>query len=109
MRVLLDEDVDVHLRHHFPEEMTVETVDFRGWKGLKNGDLLRAAQEYFDVLVTLDDNIPYQQPIRQFDLAVVILRPSSQRLEDLAALIPELGRTALALQPGQALRIYPPK
>jgi len=70
VRVLLDEDVDVHLRHHFPEEMTVETVDFRGWKGLKNGDLLRAAQEYFDVLVTLDDNIPYQQPIRQFDLAV---------------------------------------
>lgn len=109
MRVLLDEDVDVHLRHHFPEEMTVETVDSRGWKGLKNGDLLRAAQEYFDVLVTLDDNIPYQQPIRQFDLAVVILRPSSQRLEDLAALIPELGRTAPALQPGQALRIYPPK
>ena len=105
MRVLLDEDVDVHLRHHFPEEMTVETVDFRGWKGLKNGDLLRAAQEHFDVLVTLDDNIPYQQPIQHFDLAVAILRPSSQRLEDLATLIPEFGRTVPALQPGQAVRI----
>ena len=88
MRVLLDEDVDVHLRRHFPEEMTVETVDFRVWKGLKNGDLLRAAQEHFDVLVTLDDNISYQQPIQHFDLAVAILRPSSQRLEDLATLIP---------------------
>ena len=73
VRVLLDEDVPIRLRLHFPEEMTVETVEYRSWKGLENGALLRAAQDHFDVLVTLDDSISYQQPLQQFDLAVVVL------------------------------------
>ena len=109
VRVLLDEDVDIHLRNHFPAEMTVETVEYRGWKGLKNGALLRAAQEHFDVLVTMDDNIPFQQPLQQFDLAVVVLRPSRQRFEDLLVLIPELDRIVAELRSGHVVRIYPPK
>ncbi len=109
MRVLLDEDVDIHLRNHFPDEVTVETVEYRGWKGPKNGALLHAAQEIFDVLVTMDDNIPYQQSLRHFDLAVVILRPSSKRLEDLLMLIPEFDRIVPELRPGHVTRIYPPK
>ncbi len=109
MRVLLDEDVDINLRHHFPEGVTVETVEYRGWKGLKNGVLLSVAQDHFDVLVTMDDNIAYQQPLQQFDLAVVILRPSRQRIDDLLVLIPELARTIPKLRPGHAVRVYPPK
>lgn len=83
VRVLLDEDVPIRLRHFFPEEVRVETVEYRGWKGLEKGVLLRAAQGHFDVLVTLENSVSYQQPLQQFDLALVVLRPSLQRLENL--------------------------
>ena len=109
LRVLLDEDVPVRLRLHFHEEMSVETVAYRGWKGVENGALLRAAQEHYDVLVTMDNNLPDQQHIQQFDLAVAILRARSKSLKDLLELMPELERTLPELRPGQAVRIYPPK
>ena len=109
MRVLLDEDVPVRLRLHFQEDVNVEAVEYRGWKGLENGALLRAAQEHFDVLVTMDDKLPNQQPLEQLDLAVAILRAPSKSLADLRELMPELERALPELQPGQAVRIYPPK
>ena len=107
MRVLLDEDIPIRLRHYFQTEVVVETVEYRGWKGLQNGALLRAAQDHFDVFVTMDDNLPDQQPLPQFQLAVAILRASSKTLEDLAALVPELERQLSEIRPGHALRIHP--
>ena len=47
----------------------VETVEYRSWKGLKNGALLRAAEEHFDVLVTMDNNFPEQQRLKQSTFA----------------------------------------
>ena len=107
MRVLLDEDIPIRLRLYFKEEVTVETVEFRGWKGLKNGALLHAAQEHFDVLVTMDNSLPDQQQLRQFDLGVAILRPSRKTLEALAALVPELERLIAEIRPGDVVRIMP--
>jgi hypothetical protein len=52
IRVLLDEDLPIRLRNHFPEGIEVETVEYRGWKGLENGALLTAAAKDFDALVT---------------------------------------------------------
>ena len=109
MRVLLDEDVPTRLRLHFGEAVDVETVEYRGWKGLKNGALLRAAQEHFDVLVTMDNHLPEQQPLQQFDLAVVILRARNKSLTELQKLLPELERMLDSLQSGQATRIYSPE
>ena len=107
MQVLLDEDVPVRLRLHFKSEATVETVEYRGWKGFKNGALLRVAQEDFDVLVTLDNSLPDQQPSHQFDLGVAILRPSNKTLEDLVALVPALERSLAEIRPGDVVRIHP--
>ena len=107
MRVLLDEDIPIRLRLYFQTEVDVETVEYRGWKGLKNGALLRTAQEHFDVLVTMDNNLPNQQPLRQFDIGVAILRAPSKTLEDLAALVPELERLIAKIRPINAMRIYP--
>ena len=107
MRVLLDEDIPIRLRLYFQTEVDVETVEYRGWKGLKNGALLRTAQEHFDVLVTMDNNFPNQQPLRQFDIGVAILRAPSKTLEDLAALVPELERLIAKIRPINAMRIYP--
>lgn len=83
MRVLLDEDLPIRLRLHFPNEIIVQTVEYRGWKGLKNGALLGAAEADFDVLLTMDDNLPEQQRLQQFDVGVVALRARSKRLRDL--------------------------
>ena len=109
MRILLDEDVPTRLRFHFGEAVDVETVEYRGWKGLKNGALLRAAQEHFDVLVTMDNHLPEQQPLQQFDLAVVILRARNKSLTELQKLLPDLERMLDSLQSGQARRIYSPE
>ena len=108
MRVLLDEDLPIRLRLYFSKGINVETVDYRGWKGLKNGTLLRAAEDHFDVFVTMDDNLPNQQYLQQFGLAVAILRARSKSLKDLLDLIPELERRLPELQPGEAVRIYSP-
>ena len=48
IRVLLDEGVPERLRRSFSENFVVETVGYREWEGLKNGELLRAAEEHFD-------------------------------------------------------------
>lgn len=60
MRVLLDEDLNTRLRHAFSDEHRVETVEYRGWKGMKNGALLTVASEEFDVFVTMDNSLPDQ-------------------------------------------------
>jgi predicted nuclease of predicted toxin-antitoxin system len=109
VRVLLDEDLDIRLRHEFSDEHSVETVQFRGWKGLENGELLEAASGEFDVLVTMDDNLPEQQNLAIYDLAVVILRAESKDLDDLARLIPEVERLLPSLETGRARRIHPPE
>ena len=109
MRVLLDEDIPIRLRLHFGEAVDVETVEYRGWKGLKNGELLRAAQEHFDVLVTMDNHLPEQQSLQQFDLAVVVLRVWNKSLTELQKLMPELERMLDSLKPGQAVWLYSPE
>lgn len=108
MRVLLDEDLNTRLRHAFSDEHRVESVDYRGWKGLKNGELLAVASEDFDVLVTMDDSISEQRNLADYDLAVVILRAASKSLDDLVGLIPETEKVLPSLAPGDVKRIYPP-
>ena len=60
MRVLLDENVDRRLRPLFDSAFEVITVIEHGWGGLTNGELLNTAQHEFDVLVTMDRNMPHQ-------------------------------------------------
>jgi hypothetical protein len=89
VRVLLDECID----RRFAQEIIgheVSTVPQKGWAGIKNGDLLSLAQEEFDVFVTVDRNIAFQQNLRQFQIAVIVLQSQSNRLADLRPLIPKL-------------------
>mgnify|MGYP006276213949 FL=1 len=88
MRILLDECLDTSLRHVIVGH-AVETVEYRGWKGLVNGDLLRAAQVDFNVLLTVDKGIPNQQYLQQFDIALIILRPGKRGRARITELIQE--------------------
>jgi hypothetical protein len=58
--------------------------------GITNGQLLNRAAAEFDVFVTVDRNLPFQQHLPKFDIAVILLRAKTNRVVDLVALVPEL-------------------
>lgn len=89
MRLLLDECVDWRLLRDLSDH-EVKTVKQLGWEKVKNGALLRLAATAFDVMVTVDSNLPYQQNAAAFDLAVIVLRARTTRLPDLRELLPSL-------------------
>ena len=89
MRLLVDECIDERLRLLFPGH-ECETARFANLAGLKNGRLLEAAEEAgFDVLITVDQNIPDQQNLSRRKIALVILCGPTNRLRDLALLAPQ--------------------
>jgi predicted nuclease of predicted toxin-antitoxin system len=90
MRILLDECLPRRLRTHLPAEFTVNTVQEHGWSGKRNGELMRLAEADFDVFVTMDQGIQYEQNLAGFNLAIILLRAASNRLVDLVPLVPEL-------------------
>ncbi len=91
MKILLDECVDSRLARHF-SEFEVHTVHDRGWAGITNGKLLALAQAEFDVFVTVDRNLTFQQNIPKFSLAVILVHSVSNRLSDLIRLVPDIQR-----------------
>jgi hypothetical protein len=73
MLVLFDQGTPVPIRP-FPKEHTVQTASERGWDTLQNGELLKAAEAAgFNVLVTPDKNIRYQQNLTVRTIALVVL------------------------------------
>lgn len=89
MKVLLDECVDWRLSREIVGH-EVKTARQLGWSTIKNGELLALAAEEFEVFVTVDRNLSFQQNLPAFDLAVIVLRANSNRLADLKPLVPEL-------------------
>lgn len=61
-----------------------------GWAGLRNGELLALAQEKFDVFLTLDRNLSFQQPLARFNVAVIVVQAPTNRLQDLLPLVPRI-------------------
>jgi len=76
VKVLFDQGVPVPLRRSLLEH-TVTTAHERGWSRLKNGDLLRQAEGTFDVLVTTDRNLRFQQNLKGRKLAILVLPTTS--------------------------------
>jgi len=77
MQVLFDQGTPVPLRSYLPAH-SVTTVFEKGWSTLQNGDLLRAAErEDFEVFVTTDQNLKYQQNLADYKIAVVVLPTTS--------------------------------
>lgn len=88
MRLLLDECVTNYLKPEFVDH-DVSTVDEAGFKGLKNGKLLEAATGRFDVLVTVDQNLRFQQNLEKYSLSVLVLRARRTSLPFLKPLMAE--------------------
>lgn len=77
------------------------TVPQAGWAGVKNGELLRLAQAQFDVFVTVDRNLSFQQHLPQFSIAVIVIQAATNRLDDLRPLVPQLQRVLGTAPKGQ--------
>ena len=101
MNVLLDHCLDWRLSRSLPGH-TVKAVGKLGWGRLKDGSLLAKAQVRFEVFVTSDKNLPYQQNLREFNLAVAVLDVPSNRIEDCLPKMPALLKKLPYLAKGKA-------
>ena len=104
MRILVDESVPRPFARLLVEH-DVRTVTEERSSGLGNGELLRRAAESFDVLVTADQNIEFQQNLSTLPIAVIVLVASSNRLESLQPLAPELLSILESLPPKTLVRL----
>jgi hypothetical protein len=76
-----------------------------GWASKKNGELLALAEADFDVFLTVDRNLSFQQDVRKFAVAVVVLVAKGNRHSDLQALVPNLMGVLASVAPGQLIRV----
>lgn len=104
MKLLLDECMPRRLKRTLIGH-EVFTVEDAGLKGLKNGKLLQAASGQFQVLISVDKNIPAQQNLVGLQIALMILRAKTNRFEHLEPLIPQALTTLENIQPGTVVII----
>lgn len=102
VRVVFDICVPRPLRKHLPGH-EIRTAQEMGWDTLQNGDLIRAAERLFDVLVTSDQNLRYQQNLTQRRLAIVVL--PTNFLPAVLRLAPKLSVTLARILAGDFIEI----
>ena len=90
MRLLLDENLPKRLKEDFSEH-EIFTVRDKGWNGIKNGRLLKLMlEESFEVLLTFDKNLRYQQNFTKYPIAVFILTAPNNTYAILSAVVPTI-------------------
>ncbi|CAN5402448.1 hypothetical protein BH11ARM1_BH11ARM1_07000 [soil metagenome] len=100
MKVLLDENMPVAFCEEIPTHDCHHVVSL-GWAGTKNGALLALAEsEDFDVFVTLDKGVAFQQPVKDRNLALIVLKQSGQGRKALSLLSDRLNRTIVESKRG---------
>ena len=104
MSVLLDNCVPWRLADKCRGHEVASVIDL-GWHSLKDGPLLDAMAGRFDVLVSVDKSIPFQQRLADRPFAVVVLPAKSNRLADLLPLVPALLRALDEIEPGEVREI----
>ena len=104
MKLLLDECVTRRLKREFPPH-EVHTVEEAGFKGLENGDLLRAASGNYDVLVTVDRNLPYQQNLTGLEIAILILSAKRNSYVRLKPLMPQALKALMTIKAREIILI----
>lgn len=104
MRILLDESLPRKLKLELAGH-EAHTVQAQGWVGLENGALLRAASREFQVFVTGDQNLEFQQNPNTLPIAVVVVVAVDNRIETLRPLVPAVLEALRTIQPGQLVRV----
>lgn len=105
MKVLLDECLPLDFRHCFPTH-EAHSAQWAGLKSKKNGELLRAAEiAGYDVLLTVDQSLEYQQNLTGRKLAIISIRSRTNQLEDLLPLVDAVLGALKIINCGGVIRI----
>lgn len=104
MRILLDEDLPRRLGALLVGH-EVSTVQLSGWSGIKNGKLLALAAARFDVFLTMDGNLEFQQNLATLPIAVLVVEAVSNRLGHLLPLVPGILKELNHLPPKSLRRV----
>jgi predicted nuclease of predicted toxin-antitoxin system len=105
MRILLDACIPIDFRHDLAAAGTVETAQYAGLSRLSNGALLTAMAGRYDVLVTVDSSLGYQQTIAGRPLSVLVLRAPTNAIEDLQPLAPAVIAALASIKPGEVVEV----
>ncbi|HEV2991344.1 MAG TPA: DUF5615 family PIN-like protein [Candidatus Angelobacter sp.] len=110
MKLLLDEMLDERLRSYFAVyDHKCATVKEAGFAGLLNGELLTAADaQGFDVLITTDRNIQYQNNLAGKKIALLIIRVFRNKLSSVVPHVPESLQALTSLKPGEVRYVGEP-
>lgn len=103
MRILIDECLPRKLKNELAD-YDVSTVQEMGWSGVKNGALLHLMIDQFDVFVTVDGNLQYQQNLSSAEIAVVVLKAVNNKYETLLPLMTGVRQRLTTLKPGEIVR-----
>jgi len=98
MRILLDECLPRKLKKDLPGH-EARTVPEAGWAGIKNGRLLRLAESAFDVFLTVDQNVEYQQNLAAYNIAIVVLVSNDIRFRALQPFMPAVIQVLETIKP----------
>jgi|ERR1700733_11335632 len=104
MRVLIDECVDPRVKLLFGDH-EVATVHEQGWDALEDGPLLSVAQREFDVLLTIDGSVEFQQNLSRFQIGVVVAHVPKNQMIHYRALQKELLQAVESVGPGEAIHV----
>lgn len=104
MRVFLDHCLPKRLLRLLPEH-EVKTAYQMGWAAKKNGELLRLVEADFEVFITVDQNLRYQQNLASSQLRVIVLIAASNQYDDLAPLIPQVEKMLADISPGSVVEV----
>jgi predicted nuclease of predicted toxin-antitoxin system len=106
MRILIDECLNWRICRALSGHYCASAQKM-GWGGLANGELLRVAEVEFDVLITGDRNLSFQQNVPAFDIAVVILHTDSTQLRETLPLMPRVLNCLSTIKSGEVVDIHP--
>jgi hypothetical protein len=84
----------------------VTTAQELGWEELRNGELLQRVQAQFDVMISTDSNIEYQQRLQDYGIALIVLRSVSGQVAELAQLMPDCLKALSVIQRGECLYLF---
>ncbi|MBC7812338.1 MAG: hypothetical protein H7175_14375 [Burkholderiales bacterium] len=104
MRILIDECLPRKLKFELSEH-EVRTVPEMGWASKKNGELLRLMSGKFDVFLTIDSNLKYQQQLGSLGLAFVVLTAHNNKLATLIPLMAQVREILRTVQPGEVVQV----
>jgi len=102
VRILLDEGVPRVIQSRLPD-LSISTVEELGWRGIKNGALLDLMTDRFQVLITTDKNIPYQQNLAKRNISAIIL-PTNE-IPIVISLLPQIAELISRLTPGEVVPV----